>query len=77
MSVKFYTRQLCIPVYPCVFYNNKAVEGSGSKGTPKYMGEGCDIWGIFRDNWLLFPCHAPSDALHLAHAHMFAYVVMT
>ena len=40
MSVKFYTRSLtgvCI----CVFsINNKAVEGSGSEGAPKYAGEG-------------------------------------
>ena len=37
MSVKFYTRSC---VYLCIFYNNKVVEGSGSEGAPKYVGEG-------------------------------------
>ena len=31
------------------FVNNKAVEGSGSEGAPKYDGGGCDIRGIFGD----------------------------
>ena len=35
--------QVCVSVY---FYNNKVVEGSGSKGTPKYMGESV-TYGVF------------------------------
>ena len=34
-------------VYSCIFaisINNKVVEGSGSKGTSKYMGEGVTYW---------------------------------
>ena len=35
---------VCVSVFLLI---NKAVEGSGSKGTPKLRGEGCDMQGIF------------------------------
>ena len=42
---KFNTRN---HVYLCIwiFVSNKVVEGSGNKGTPKYVGEGV-TYGIF------------------------------
>ena len=64
---------LCVPVY-LYFYNNKVVEGSGSEGTPKCVGEGV-TYGVFLGIVTFCMC-VPSDAPHQL-ALTFAYVVMT
>ena len=54
------------------FYNNKAVEGSGSDGTPKYVGEGV-TYRVFSGTF--FHMCTPSDVPRQL-ALMFAYAVM-
>ena len=43
---------VCICVFG-YFVNNKAVEGSGSKGAPKYMGEGV-TYEVFLGTFVIF-----------------------
>ena len=64
--------------YSCIstiVFINKSVEGSGSKGTPKYTGEGV-TYGVFLGINRIFSCVcAPSDVPHQV-AHTLSYHVM-
>ena len=55
--------------------NNKAVEGSGSEGAPKYVGEGV-TYGVFLGIQIAFHTNMPADA-PCQQAHTVAYAVMT
>ena len=57
------------------FVSNKAVEGSGSKSTSKYVGEGV-TYGIFLGTLAIICTCMPADALHQV-ALTVAYVITT
>ena len=54
---------------------NKVVEGSGSEGTPKYMGKGV-TYGVFLGLLLVvFHMYELPDALHLD-THTLGYIIV-
>ena len=65
-----------MPSLSCIycFYFNKVVVGSGSKGVPKYVGEG-DIQGISLVLFTFSHMCVPSDALH-QNTRALSYVIM-
>ena len=52
LCLKFDTRN-CVHLCIWIVGNNKVVESSGSKGTPKYMGEGV-AYGVFLGTLVTF-----------------------
>ena len=71
---KFDTRN-CVYLCIWIFVINKVVEGSGSEGTPKYVGEGV-TYGVFLGTLAIFHTCMPADAPHQL-ALTSAYVIMT
>ena len=65
----------CVYPYIWIFVNNKVVEGSGSEGTSKYMGEGV-TYGVFLGTLAVFCTCVPTDVL-CQWALTAAYVVTT
>ena len=64
----------CISVFRFLL-NIKAVEGSGSEGASKYVGEGV-TYRVLLETLSIFRMCMPTDAPH-QWAHTVAYVIMT
>ena len=54
-----YVSLSCVSVFGFLL-NIKAVEGSGSEGASKYMGEGV-TYGVFLGTLSIFHMHVPTD----------------
>ena len=74
INLILYVSLSCVSVFEFLL-NIKVVEGSGSEGASKYMGEGV-TYGVFLGTLSIFHMHTPTDVPHQL-ACTVAYFVTT